>query len=49
MTVVPRVSEANQTGSPGDQIPDLKSASGWIYVFDRLAQANPVRDYLWLP
>ena len=49
VTVVPRASEANQGDSPGDQTPDLKSASGWIYVFERLAQANPVRDFLWLP
>ncbi len=49
VTVVPRLSEVNQGGSPGEQTPDLKSASGWIYIFDRLAQSVPVRDYLWLP
>ena len=49
VTVVPRVSEVGQGGSPGDQAPDLKSAPGWIYVFDRLALSVPVRDYLWLP
>jgi hypothetical protein len=50
VTVVPRVSEVGSgAGGPADQTPDLKSASGWIYVFDRLAQAIPVRDYLWMP
>lgn len=47
--VVPRASEANQGGAPGNQSPDLKSALGWIYVFDQLSRSLPVRDYLWLP
>lgn len=48
VTMVPRVSEANDPGSPQD-LPDLKSALGWIWVFNRIGQTSPVRDYLWLP
>ena len=48
VTVVPKVSEANQ-GGPGSQDPDLQSPLGWIYVFQQLARGMPVRDYLWVP
>ncbi len=49
VTIVPRASEANQgSGAPGGETPDLKSTLGWIYLFDRLAQTVPVRDFLWM-
>jgi hypothetical protein len=39
---------AQSAGQPGADTPDLHSALGWIYVFQRLARSIPVRDYLWL-
>ena len=50
VTVVPDV-ERGQPGRPARQ-PRRRicnSALGWIYVFQRLARACPVRDFLWLP
>jgi hypothetical protein len=49
VTVVPDISKANQDGQPGDQSPDLSSATGWIYVYDLLSRRLAVRDFLWLP
>jgi hypothetical protein len=48
VTVGPRASEANQGGGL-QNVPDLKSAPGWMWVFERLSITIPVRDYLWLP
>jgi hypothetical protein len=49
VTIVPRASDAQPGSAPSSQLPDLNSALGWIWVFDRLAQRAPVRDMLWLP
>jgi hypothetical protein len=49
VTVVPKVSAVDQTSTPAGDAPDLQSVSGFIFVFERLAQSVPVRDYLWLP
>jgi hypothetical protein len=50
VTIVPRAGDTALPGSaPGSELPDLSSALGWIWVFDRLAQRAPVRDMLWLP
>ena len=47
--VVPDATAAAQqsAGQPGADTPDLQSTLGWIYVFQRLAQQIPVRDFLW--
>jgi hypothetical protein len=47
--VVPDVSAVKESTDPGSQSPDIQSVNGFIYVFDRLAQSTPVRDFLWLP
>jgi hypothetical protein len=49
VTVVPDVTKAKQGGQPGQQSPDLQSATGWIYTYQQLSQGVPVRDFLWLP
>jgi hypothetical protein len=52
VTIVPNASEAQDSGTPGgpiDNAPDLGSAFGWIWVFQRLAAGSAVRDLLWLP
>ena len=46
VTIVPKVSSANQGGS-GDDAPDIQSAQGFTWVFQQLAKSMPVRDYLW--
>ena len=33
----------------GQGFPDIKSGPGWIWMFDRLSQTIPMRDYVWLP
>jgi hypothetical protein len=43
------VTKAKQGGQPGQQSPDLQSATGWIYTYQQLSQGVPVRDFLWLP
>jgi hypothetical protein len=52
VTVVPRVSDVGQAGGAGapavNGAPDIKSPMGWLWLLDRLAQAVPVRDFLWL-
>ena len=47
--VVPRASEVNQSGGPGQDTPDINTVTGFITVYSRLAQMMPVRDFLWLP
>jgi hypothetical protein len=47
--VVPRAGEVNQTGSSGQDAPDLSTVTGFITVYNRLALGVPVRDFLWLP
>jgi hypothetical protein len=53
VTIVPRASDsgslAGRPGRPNADLPDLGSAWGWIWVFDRLAQRAAMRDLLWLP
>jgi hypothetical protein len=53
VTIVPRAGDTSHVpGSPAestDGMPDLASAYGWVWVFDRLAQRYPVRGLLWLP
>ncbi len=51
VTLVPRASEAGR-GEPGgpqaENLPDLNSAFGWIWVFRQLAARIAVRDLIWL-
>ncbi len=53
VTIVPRASDtshlAGRPEQPNADLPDLASAAGWIWVFNRLAQRFPVRGFLWLP
>lgn len=52
VTIVPRVSEAaNEIPQrpPAELLPDLNSAFGWMWVFNRLAVQSATRDLLWLP
>ena len=50
VTIVPRASEAAQPPAPeppADAV-DLRSAFGWVWVFNQLAYRIAVRDLLWL-
>lgn len=50
VTVLPKASEGNVPSSPDPQQQvDIRSASGWIWVFDQLARKFAVRDLLWMP
>jgi hypothetical protein len=53
VTIVPRASDSGslpgRPDRPNANLPDLGSAWGWIWVFDRLAQRTAMRDLLWLP
>jgi hypothetical protein len=51
VTILPRADEApvDEPDDPGSDRPDIKSALGWITIFNRLAQRFAVRDLLWLP
>jgi hypothetical protein len=49
VTVVPNASEANQPGQEANQLADLESPTGWIFVYQQLSKSMPVRDFLWFP
>ena len=48
VTILPRAADA-PADIPSQDKPDLKSAQGWIEVFNNLALRVPTRDLLWLP
>lgn len=54
VTIIPRASQVQKppqqgNGAPqGQELPDLNSVFGWIWVFRQLAYKLPVRDLLWL-
>ena len=47
--VVPRASVVSQPGGSVDQATDMSTVTGFLLVYQKLAQRMPVRDFLWLP